>query len=627
VYEKLKDKLKIKIPSLRVFKIPLLVIYGILGFFSLYHIVFANRIIPGVKVGNVAIGGLTHDQAKEVLEKQKEKTQDELKLNFDGRVISIKMEDIGFYYDWDLALVNAFKIGRTGDHIKDNADKLFGPFKGLEIESFYDYDNNSLSTRFSSIKGEINIEPISSNFTLEEDKLYITPSEKGQKVLDKELYAIVMTAFDNVEFGIHEVPVEIVDPKIIETDLGPYLSRVDGMIGREITVIYEEEIIEKKKPIEEAKDDEKKDEKDAQKEEEPEEPPEKKYKTINEWVLDKIQILDFISYDKTESGTIEIVVYEPKFNAFSETITQEVNKLPRGKVTETDGEKVLKFEITEPGYEVDSKKFKQDFFDVLLDGKDEVKLSLIETQKSADKEKYGIVALLGEGTSNFAGSIQGRINNLTLAASRTDGVLVPPDAVYSMNDTIGEISGRTGYDIAWIIRSGRTVLGEGGGVCQTSTTLFRAVLNSGLPVVKRYPHAYRVHYYEQDSPVGIDASIYQPSVDFQFKNDSPNYVLVQTNWDLESKTLVFRIYGTPDGRTVDISEPVVTNQTPPPEAVYEDDPNLPKGTVKQIDWAAWGATASFTRVVERDDGVINEETYTTRYQPWRAVYLRGTKED
>jgi vancomycin resistance protein YoaR len=627
VLEKFKEKLKFNKPSLKTLKVPLLVVYVILGLFSFYHIVFAHRIIPGVKVGNVGIGGLTYSQAKNVLEEQKLKAEDELKLKFGDKIIPIKMEDIGFYYDWDLALANAFKIGRTGDLMQDTSDKLLGPFTGLSIESFYDYDNNSLSTRFSSIKGEVNIEPISAGFELVEDELLLTPSENGQKVMDKELYRMVMESFDKVDFGEKEVPVVLVEPKITDEELKPYWFRVDNMIKRTITVVYEEEIIEEK-PKEELKDDENEDRDiDEDEPQEPPPPPEKKYKVIDTWELDKVQILDFISYEKNDQSGIDIVVNEPKFNAFAETVMHDVNKLPRGQVTETDGDKVVKFEITEPGYEVDDEEFKKDFVDVLLDGKDEVKLTLIETQKSQDKDKYGIVALLGEGRSNFTGSIQGRINNLTLAASRTDGVLVPPDQVYSMNDTIGEISGRTGYDIAWIIKSGRTVLGEGGGVCQTSTTLFRAVLDSGLPVVKRYPHAYRVHYYEHDSPVGIDASIYQPSIDFQFRNDTPNYVLVQTNWDLESKTLVFRIYGTPDGRTVEMTEPVVTNQSPPPEPVYEDDPTLPKGTIKQIDWAAWGATASFSRVVEREGEILHEDTYTTRYQPWRAVYLRGTKEN
>jgi vancomycin resistance protein YoaR len=170
------------------------------------------------------------------------------------------------------------------------------------------------------------------------------------------------------------------------------------------------------------------------------------------------------------------------------------------------------------------------------------------------------------------------------------------------------------------------VLGEGGGVCQTSTTIFRAVLNAGLPVVMRYPHAYRVHYYEEDSKPGIDASIFQPTLDFQFKNDTPNYILVQSSVDVPNLAMSFKIYGTPDGRSVELTEPVITNQTAPPEPLRIDDPTLKKGVVVQSDWAAWGANVSFSRTVKRGGEVLHSETFNSRYQPWRAVYQVGTKE-
>jgi len=154
--------------------------------------------------------------------------------------------------------------------------------------------------------------------------------------------------------------------------------------------------------------------------------------------------------------------------------------------------------------------------------------------------------------------------------------------------------------------------------------MFRAILNAGLPVVVRHPHAYRVYYYEIESPIGIDASVYQPSLDLQFKNDTPNYVLVQSSWDLNEHSLVFRLYGTPDGRKVEISEPVVTNVTSAPPAEYRDDPSLPKGVTKQIDFAAGGANVVFTRQVTKDGEILYDDVFKTNYRPWKAVFLVGT---
>ncbi|MBI2033032.1 MAG: VanW family protein, partial [Candidatus Levybacteria bacterium] len=152
------------------------------------------------------------------------------------------------------------------------------------------------------------------------------------------------------------------------------------------------------------------------------------------------------------------------------------------------------------------------------------------------------------------------------------------------------------------------------------------VLNAGLPIVERHAHAYRVHYYEEDSPPGIDATIYVPTVDFKFKNDTGHYILIQNVVDPISLRLTFFLYGTKDNRQVTLSEPVITSQTPAPEPLYQDDPTLPKGTVKQVDFAASGASVFFTREVKKNGETIISEKFVSNFKPWQAVYLRGTKE-
>ena len=74
-----------------------------------------------------------------------------------------------------------------------------------------------------------------------------------------------------------------------------------------------------------------------------------------------------------------------------------------------------------------------------------------------------------------------------------------------------------------------------------------------------------------------------------------------------------------------MTSPSVTNITPPPKALYQEDSTLAKGVVKQVDFAAWGADAFFKRTVTRDGKILYNDTFYTHYQPWRAVYLVGTK--
>ncbi len=243
------------------------------------------------------------------------------------------------------------------------------------------------------------------------------------------------------------------------------------------------------------------------------------------------------------------------------------------------------------------------------------------TQKA---NSFGIKELIGRGYSEFQGSIPGRIHNVALAASRLNGVLIPPGETLSFNDALGDISAATGYQSAYIIKEGRTVLGDGGGVCQVSSTLFRAALNAGLPIAERHAHAYRVHYYEEGGfKPGLDATVFSPSVDLKIKNDTPAHILIQTKTDTKNMTLTFELYGAHDGRSSEISKHVVWGETPPPPPLYQDDPTLAPGVVKQVDWAAWGAKASFAYRVTRGNEVLQDTTFTSNFRPWQAVYLRS----
>lgn len=259
----------------------------------------------------------------------------------------------------------------------------------------------------------------------------------------------------------------------------------------------------------------------------------------------------------------------------------------------------------------------------------EVRLALKRTPpqiSTNEVNNLGINERIGRGESYYAHSIANRIYNVGLASARVSGALVAPGEEFSFNKFVGEISGATGYKTAYVISGGRTVLGDGGGVCQVSTTLFRAVMDAGLPITERWAHAYRVGYYEQNSDPGKDATVYAPSKDFKFVNDTGNHILIQATNDPKNLHLVFEIYGTSDGRISNVTKSKVWGVTPPPPDLYEDDPNLPAGTIKQVDWSAWGAKTSFDYSVTRNGETIFEKTYNSNYRAWQNVFIRGTGE-
>lgn len=317
--------------------------------------------------------------------------------------------------------------------------------------------------------------------------------------------------------------------------------------------------------------------------------------------------------------------------------TEKINKEPVDALFNFRDGKVTAFKPSEDGRAVKIEEIKKNLdsqFEKIFSRQSPQKIiipigiKILKPKITTDKaNNLGIKELIGKGTSLFQHSIPSRIFNITLAAGRINGVLVAPSETFSFDKALGDVSSFTGYQQAYIIQNGKTVLGDGGGICQVSTTFFRALLNAGLPITQRQAHAYRVGYYEQDSPPGLDATIYVPSVDLKFKNDTNDYILIQTSIDSESQQLSVSLYGTKDGRVTNLTEPLITDRVPAPEDAYQDDPTLPKGVVKQVDFKAEGSNVSFTREVTQNGKKIISEKFISNYAPWQSVFLRGTKEN
>lgn len=325
---------------------------------------------------------------------------------------------------------------------------------------------------------------------------------------------------------------------------------------------------------------------------------------------------------------------ESSLNKRISLLQKQINVAPVEALFRFENNRVQAFHPSSDGKQVDTMVLKTNIMQTFSSATPYAQTTTIAIPVNILKPKVttenvnnmGIKELIASGTSLFQHSIENRIFNINHASSQLDGVLIAPGQVFSTATTIGDISAATGYKQAYVITNGKTVLGDGGGVCQVSTTLFRAALNAGLPIVERHPHAYRVGYYEEDSPPGIDAAIYYPTVDLKFKNDTGHYILIQRVFDPTEQRLTFNLYGTRDNRIAVVNQPVILSQSPAPETLYQDDPTLPKGEVKQIDFAAAGANVYFTRTVTKDGKVLLTDKFVSNYRPWQAIFLRGTKE-
>jgi len=176
--------------------------------------------------------------------------------------------------------------------------------------------------------------------------------------------------------------------------------------------------------------------------------------------------------------------------------------------------------------------------------------------QSSDAQALGITTLIGEGRSDFSGSSSDRIFNIRHALKNFQGRLLPPQGELSFVEILGEVDEEHGYRPELVIRDNKTEPEYGGGICQVSTTLFRAAIYSGMEITARRNHSYPVKYYK---PIGFDATVYVPRPDLKFINNTSEHVLIQAN--IEKTDLVFRFYGNSDGRSVEVDGPYVTEKS------------------------------------------------------------------
>lgn len=233
--------------------------------------------------------------------------------------------------------------------------------------------------------------------------------------------------------------------------------------------------------------------------------------------------------------------------------------------------------------------------------------------------EMGIRELVASGRSYFAGSSASRIHNIEVAAEQFEGVVIPPNGIFSFNNIVRDVSSANGFEDSLVIWGDRTAVGVGGGVCQVSTTVFRAAYEGGFPIVERYNHGYVVDWYGEP---GMDATIFTPTVDFRFRNDTGAYLLIDPVVDSANGVITFNFYGTRPNRTVTVSKPEITDVVKPEAPIYTVDDSLATGQTKQVEWQKDGMTVTVTRTIV-ENGTTRTDTLRSKYQPWRAVYLVG----
>jgi hypothetical protein len=229
--------------------------------------------------------------------------------------------------------------------------------------------------------------------------------------------------------------------------------------------------------------------------------------------------------------------------------------------------------------------------------------------------------LIAEGVSNFAYSPTNRVINIKLMAKKLNGIVVPDGAIFSFDQVMGDVGADAGWAEGLVIVGNETDPGLGGGICQVSTTAFRAAFWAGVPITERHDHAYPVPYYTQGgSPEGFDATVWSPDLDFKFQNDTGAPLTITTRVDVPTSQLYVDFYGKSVSRQVEMVGPFTSNRRPALADKYVADKTIAPGQVDQTDFTHDGFDVSLKRTITTPDGQVKTDSFPSHYVPWRNIF-------
>jgi len=570
----------------------------------LYQAWYANRIFPGVSMLGVDMGGLTPEEAEQVISISFPYPQNgKITLQYQDKTWDYTPAALGLTLDPKASAGNAFAVGREGSYFHKVNTILTAARSSVILTPTYVYDQRLTSVVLGQIASQVNHALIEADITVSGVDVKIRSGETGRELDQMESLQKITHMMSTMQSGPVDLVVKTTEPAVVDVEkTGAIIKKI---LSAPLTFSM----------------------------------PSDQAEGLGPWSIDPQTLSGMLSLGRVPEG--DRYVYRVEINnqlllTYLNNLANKTNLLWRNaRFIFNDNER--KLDLLEPAVIGRSLNVSSTIGIVqqkIAAGEHDVTLVFDyqkpEVRDDATTASLGIKELVRAETTYFYGSSADRVQNISAAAARFHGLLVAPGETFSMAKALGDISLDNGFAEALIIYGGRTIKGVGGGVCQVSTTLFRAAFFAGFPIVERHPHAYRVSYYEKTAGnhidpkmAGMDATVYVPYVDFRFTNDTQYWLLMETYVNPEKSSITWKFYSTKDGREVkaDFSGP--TNIVEAPEPLYKENPELKKNEIKQIDWQADGADVVVRRSVTRNGQPYLTDEFHTHYQPWQSVYEYG----
>jgi vancomycin resistance protein YoaR len=559
---------------------------------------YAGKIYPHVSVRGVSVGELTPAMARAVLERQFASfLAQPVTLTYGDQIWMPTLAELGVRLEIDRTVEQAYLAGRGHDPFT-NLGEVFAVYRdGLELPLHLTVDQAAMQAYLLSRAVQVERPASDARITFDGGLIAVTPAATGQQVLINETLHELTTALQSLVPQTVALRTRAVAPRLSDGAVQDAREELARLLAGPITITVEGA------------------------------------RTPIVWSLEDLARLVRVERQAGAAGdTLAVTVDRARLRAKLADLAEKTaipGRLPR--VDWNGGDlRIIKEGV--PGRRLDVARAEEMVLAAFAAPATAREVTLPLSQESlpvtaANLDQLGITELLAVGRSDFSGSAAYRITNIQAGMRLLHGVLVPPGAEFSFNDTIGRIDASNGFVEGYAIVQNRTQIEWGGGICQDSTTMFRAAFWAGLPITERWGHSLYISWYdkygfgEYGNGPGMDATIFTGALDLKFLNDTGNWLLIQTLADPSRALAEVRIYGTSDGRKVSLLGPTITERIPAPtQPRYVPDPRQPRGSIRQSDKARGGMTIQFTRVIERDGQIIERRLFETKFKPWPNIY-------
>lgn len=558
------------------------------GLYYLDHS-YEGKIYPNVTVQGLPIGEMTPDAAEAALRARYGSfLQQPVTLTFGDRTWQPAPAEVGVSFDFKGAIDDAYRAGR-GNGLIENVREVIAIWQnGLDLPLYVSFDQRTMQLYVSRLQPELERPPVDAQLRLEGTTVQTQPAQVGRQVLVDQTVQELTGALRTFTPRTVVVRTRDIPPRLDDAAVAAARSQIEAMLQGPLTLTVER----------------------------------KQYA----WSPEEIALMLDIARVPTGAATDRIDVALDRYQV-ERRVRQIADETGRGSVNPrvawNNGDlKIIR--PGKPGARVDEPQARDLIIAAIAGQNRTLALPVREVTPQvteANLHQLGIKEVVSVGKSDFTGSAEYRIHNIGVGMGILNGILIAPDEVFSFNDNIGSIDARNGFVEGYAIIQDRTQLEFGGGICQDSTTLYRTVFWAGLPVVERWGHSFYISWYDKYGPTGMDATIFTGGPDLKFKNDTGNWLLLESWSDPKTGVAQITFYGTRPNRQVDMTQQVTDRVPAPTEPVYVADAKQPRGTIKQTDHARGGMTINIYRTITENGVQRKPELFRTKFRPWPNIYV------